>query len=206
MRRLWGRLSSVNVQKAVWGLEELGLAYERVEAGGAFGIVREPAYLALNPNGLVPVLEEDGYVLWESNAILRYLAEAHGGGRLRPEETRARGLVDQWLDWQATAFTPAMRDAFWQTVRTPAERRDEAVIARSVAASEAAAAVLDAHLAGRAFAVGDAFSLADIALGCATHRWLHLAVPHEPRPHLQAWYARIASRPAAAKVLVTPIT
>ncbi|ACA14946.1 Glutathione S-transferase domain [Methylobacterium sp. 4-46] len=213
MRRLWGRLSSVNVQKAVWALEELGLACERVEAGGAFGRVRDPDYLALNPNGLVPVLEEDGYVLWESNAILRYLAEAHGpaaaargGVALMPEEERARGHVHQWLDWQATTFTPAMRDAFWQTVRLPAEGRDPDLIARSVAAGEAAAAILDAHLAGRPFAVGDAFTAADIALGCAAHRWLHLAVPREPRPNLQAWYARVAARPAAAKVLTVPIT
>ncbi|ACL56876.1 glutathione S-transferase family protein [Methylobacterium nodulans] len=206
MRRLWGRLSSVNVQKAVWALEELSLAYERVEAGGAFGRVREPAYLALNPNGLVPVLEEDGYVLWESNAILRYVASGHGRGTLWPEDLRVRGHVDQWLDWQATTFTPAMRDAFWQTVRVPAGERDAGLIARSVAATEEAASILDAHFAGRSFAVGDAFTAADIALGCAAHRWLHLAVDRQPRPHLLAWYARVAARPAAATVLTTPIT
>lgn len=206
MRRLWGRLSSVNVQKAVWGLEELGLPYERVEAGGAHGRVRDPDYLALNPNGLVPVLEEDGFVLWESNAILRHLAETHGRGGLWPQEPQARAHVNQWLDWQATAFTPAMRDAFWQTVRVPEAERDPAVIARSVAETEACAAILDAHLAGRAFAVGDHFTAADIALGCPAHRWLHLAVPRQPRPALEAWYARIAARPAAATVMLTPIT
>ncbi|MGY2053162.1 glutathione S-transferase family protein [Methylobacterium sp. JK268] len=206
MRRLWGRLNSVNVQKAAWALRELGLPFERVEAGGAHGRVRDPDYLALNPNGLVPVLEEDGYVLWESNAILRYLAEGHGRGGLLPEDVRARGHVHQWVDWQATTFTPAMRDAFWQSVRVPEERRDPAVIARSLADSEACAALLDAHLAGRAFAVGDGFTLADIALGCAAHRWLNLPLPREPRPHLQAWYARIAARPAAVTVLPLPIT
>ncbi|GJD49840.1 Glutathione S-transferase GstB [Methylobacterium crusticola] len=201
MRRLWGRLNSVNVQKAVWGLEELGLAYERVEAGGAFGRVREPAYLALNPNGLVPVLEEDGYVLWESNAILRYLARGHGAGALWPEGARARGHVDQWLDWQAGTFTPAMRDVFWQTVRTAPAAQDAAIIARSVAEAEACAAILEAHLRGRAYAVGEDFTAADIALGCAAHRWLHLDVARVERPALRDWYARISARPAARGAL-----
>jgi glutathione S-transferase len=198
MRRLWGRLSSVNVQKAVWGLEELGLPYELIEAGGAFGRVREPDYLALNPNGLVPVMEEDGFVLWESNAILRYLACTHGLGTLWPEDPRAAALVDQWLDWQATRFTPSTRDAFWQTVRTPPEQRDQSVIARSIAASEECAAILDAHLMGRVYAVGDRFTAADIALGAATHRWLLLDVPRIERPALRAWYERIRVRPAVA--------
>ncbi|SFU56788.1 Glutathione S-transferase [Methylobacterium sp. 174MFSha1.1] len=201
MRRLWGRLSSVNVQKAVWGLEELGLPYERVEAGGAFGRVREPDYLALNPNGLVPVMEEDGFVLWESNAILRYLASTQGLGTLWPEDPRAAALADQWLDWQATRFTPSTRDAFWQTVRTPLAQRDQSVIDRSVAASEECAGILDAHLMGRPYAVGDRFTAADIALGAATHRWLHLDVPRVERPALRAWYERIRVRPAAAVAL-----
>jgi len=201
MRRLWGRLSSVNVQKAVWGLEELGLPYERVEAGGAFGRVRDPDYLALNPNGLVPVMEEDGFVLWESNAILRYLARGHGDGLLWPDDPREAALVDQWLDWQATRFTPSTRDAFWQTVRTPPATRDQSAIDRSVAASEECAALLDAHLMGRAYAVGERFTAADIALGAAAHRWLHLDVPRTERPALRSWYERLAARPAATVAL-----
>src|SRR6478672_10641952 len=105
MRRLWGRLTSVNVQKAVWALDEAGLAYECVEAGGAHGVVNDPAYRALNPNGLVPTLEEDDFVLWESNAILRYLALIAPALAL-PDDVRLRGHVEQWLDWQATSFTP----------------------------------------------------------------------------------------------------
>lgn len=201
MRRLWGRLSSVNVQKAVWGLEELGLPYERVEAGGAFGRVRDPDYVAMNPNSLVPVLEEDGFVLWESNAILRHLARGHAAHGLWPEDPRAAALADQWLDWQATRFTPATRDAFWQTVRTPADRRDQATIDRSVAASEECAAILDAHLMGRAYMVGERFTVADIAVAAATHRWLHLDVPRIERPALRAWYARVRERPAASVAL-----
>lgn len=202
MRKLWGRLTSVNVQKAVWGLDEAGLAYERIDAGGAFGIVADPAYRALNPNGLVPTLEEDGFVLWESNAILRYLATTSPALAL-PEDPRARAQIDQWLDWQATTFTPAMRDAFWQLLRSPDP--DRALIAESLRKTEAQAAILDAHLTDRAYAVGDNFGIADIALGCAAHRWLNLPAERVERPALRRWYERIAARAAAARALGEPI-
>ncbi|MCJ2138199.1 glutathione S-transferase family protein [Methylobacterium sp. J-026] len=201
-RRLWGRLTSVNVQKAVWGLDEAGLAYEQIAAGGAYGIVADPAYRALNPNGLVPTLEEDGFVLWESNAILRYLAAINPGLAL-PDDPRARAHVEQWLDWQATSFTPAMRDAFWQLYRSSAP--DRSVIAASVAKTEAMAAILDAHLAERDYVVGDRFGITDIALGCAAHRWLNLPTDRVERPALRRWYARLAARPAAARALGEPI-
>ncbi|MCJ2073594.1 glutathione S-transferase family protein [Methylobacterium sp. J-030] len=202
MRRLWGRLTSVNVQKAVWGLDEAGLAYERIDAGGAFGVVSDPAYRALNPNGLVPTLEEDGFVLWESNAILRYLA-ARCPALALPEDPRARAHVDQWLDWQATSFTPAMRDAFWQLFRS--SDPDRALVAGSLRKTEALAAVLDTHLADRDYVVGDRFSIADIALGCAVHRWLNLPAERTERPALNRWYARLANRAGSARALGEPI-
>lgn len=202
MRRLWGRLTSVNVQKAVWALDEAGLAYERVEAGGAHGIVNDPAYRTLNPNGLVPTLEEDGFVLWESNAILRYLALISPALAL-PDDPRLRGHVEQWLDWQATSFTPAMRDAFWQLYR--AAEPDRTLIAQSLKKSETMAEILDAHLEGRDYMVGDRFGLADIALGCAAHRWLNLPAERVERPALCRWYEHIAARPAAARALGEPI-
>lgn len=202
MRRLWGRLTSVNVQKAVWGLDEAGLAHERVDAGGAFGVVSDPAYRALNPNGLVPTLEEDGFVLWESNAILRYLAATCPALAL-PEDPRVRAHVDQWLDWQATSFTPAMRDAFWQLYRSP--EPDRTLIASSLEKSEALAGILDAHLTDRAYVVGDGFGIADIAAGCAVHRWLNLPAERIERPALRRWYERIAARPGAATALGEPI-
>jgi glutathione S-transferase len=206
MLRIWGRLSSVNVQKVVWTADELGLAYERKEAGGAFGVVSTDEYRRMNPNALVPVIEEDGFVLWESNAIVRYLAARHGAGTLWPDDLRARADADRWMDWQATTFTPAMRDAFWQLVRVPAEKRDAAAVEASRAASEKAAAILEAHLAGRDFVAGDAFSPADIALGCAAHRWLHLPLARESRPEMERWYASLKARPGARQVLSTPVT
>ncbi len=203
MRKLWGRLTSVNVQKAVWALDEAGLAYERIDAGGAHGVVHDPAYRAKNPNGLVPTLEEDGFVLWESNAILRYVA-AMAPSLAPPADPRTRAHIEQWLDWQATSFTPAMRDAFWQLYRSA--NPDRAVIDASVKRTEAFAAILDAHLTGRDYAVGDGFSIADIALGCAAHRWLNLPAGRIERPALRRWYDRLAARPGAARALGEPIS
>lgn len=198
-------MSSVNVQKVVWMADELGIRYERLEAGGAFGVVSTPDYRRLNPNSLVPVIEDNGFVLWESNAIVRYLAAKHAPGSLWPGDLQRRADIDRWMDWQATTFTPAMRDAFWQLVRTAPEKRDAAVVEASRAASEKAAAILETHLAGRAFVSGDAFSPADLVLGCAAHRWLNLPLTREPRPEMQRWYASLKSRPGAAQVLSTPV-
>ncbi|MGE0356190.1 MAG: glutathione S-transferase family protein [Burkholderiales bacterium] len=206
MLRLWGRLSSVNVQKVAWTAAELGLACERVEAGGAFGVVATPEYRRLNPNGLVSAIEEDGFVLWESNAIVRYLAARHGAGTFWPEDLRRRADIDRWMDWQATTFTPAMRDAFLQLVRTAPEKRDAALVEASCVATEKAASVLDAHLLGRAFVAGEAFSPADIVVGCAAHRWLNLPLLRQARPQLERWYAALRSRPGAAQVLSTPVS
>ena len=203
--RIWGRISSVNVQKVVWTADELGLAYERIEAGGAFGVVATPEYRRMNPNGLVPVIEDDGFVLWESNAIVRYLAAKHAPGTLWPDDLKRRADIDRWMDWQATTFTPAMRDAFWQLLRLAPEKRDAAVIESSRASSEKAADVLEAHLEGRAFVAADAFSPADIVLGCAAHRWLNLPLAREPRPQMQRWYESLKSRPGAARALSTPV-
>ncbi len=205
-RRLWGRASSVNVQKAIWALEELAVPYEHIEAGGAHGIVGEARYRAMNPNGLVPTLEEDGFVLWESNAILRYLAQAPGGVLTLPDDPRERALIDQWLDWQATAFTPAMRDAFLQLVRVAPDKRNAAMIEASRAAGERCADLLDRHLAGTPYMAGERFSIADIAVGCAAHRWLILPLTREDRPNIVAWRDRLAQRSASSSVLSLPLT
>jgi glutathione S-transferase len=206
MLTLWGRTNSINVQKVQWCLEELALPYERVEAGREFGVVDTPEYRRLNPNGLVPTIADGDFVLWESNAIVRYLAAKHGSGSLWPEEPRARADADRWMDWQATAFTPAQGPAFHGLIRTPPEKRDRDAIAQSVAKAEPFAELLDAHLAERRFVTGDAFTVGDIAAGAAAHRWLNLPIARTPRPNLERWHAALLRRPAAAKVLVTPIT
>jgi len=206
MLRILGRLSSVNVQKVVWCADELGLEYERVDVGGAFGGNDQPGYLAKNPNGLIPVIEDDGFVLYESNAIVRYLAAKHAqASALWPAELERRADVDRWMEWQSTGFTPAMLVAFWGLCRTPEDKRDTKAIEASLQKGEKFAAVIDAHLAGREHVAGNAFSPADIVVGCATHRWLGLPAPREPRPNLQRWYATLRTRPGAQQVLSQPV-
>ena len=206
MLRIWGRLSSVNVQKVVWCADELGLAYERIDAGGKYGVNDTPAFLAMNPNGLVPVIDDDGFVLYESNAIVRYLAAKHALGTLWPEDLRARADVDRWMEWQSTGFTPAMTQVFWQLIRTPPEKRDMAAVEASREKSEKHAGILDAHLRGREFVAGQSFSAADIVIGCAAHRWLHLPVARERRPDLERWYAMLKSRTGSRQVTSLALT
>lgn len=200
MLKIWGRLSSVNVQKVVWCADEIGLAYERIDAGGKFGLNDTAAYLAMNPNGLVPVIEDDGFVLYESNAIVRYLAARHAVDSLWPRDLRERADVDRWMEWQSTSFTPAMWAAFWQLVRTAPEKRDAAAIEAARAKSEKCAGILDRHLATRRFLAGDVFTAADIVVGCAAHRWLNLPLPRVARPELERWYAELRSRPGSRQV------
>ena len=200
MLRIWGRVSSVNVQKVVWCADEIGLAYERIDVGGKFGGNDTPEYLAMNPNGLVPVIDDAGFVLYESNAIVRYLAAKHAAGTLWPDDPRQRADADRWMEWQSTAYTPAMWGAFWQLIRTPGDQRDAKMVEASCAKTDKLSAILDTHLASRRFLCGDAFTAADIVNGCAAHRWLNLPVERTPRPHLERWYADLWSRPRSRQV------
>lgn len=207
MLKIWGRLSSINVQKVVICANELGLDYERTDAGGKFGIVDTPAYKRLNPNSLVPTIEDGDFVLWESNAIVRYLARTYGAGTLYPADPRTLADADRWLDWQSTTLTPAMGDAFMQLVRTPVEQRNMSAVAASLRKTEGPMAILDAHLAGREFVTGERLTMADIPLACAAHRWLGLPVDDKvPRPRVSAWLERLRARPAFASVLTLPLT
>ncbi|HET6264182.1 MAG TPA: glutathione S-transferase family protein [Usitatibacter sp.] len=204
MLKIWGRLSSVNVQKVVWCADEMGLAYERIDAGGKFGRNDTPEYLAMNPNGLVPVIEDDGFVLYESNAIVRYLAR---DAALFPADPKRRADVDRWMEWQSTAYTPAMWAAFWQLIRTPADKRDAAAVEASRAKSEKLSGILDTQLADRRYLTGEAFTAADIVVGCAAHRWMNLPLQRERRPHFERWYADLAARPGSRQVTTqVPIT
>ena len=206
MIRIWGRLSSVNVQKVVWAARELALPFERIDAGGKFGIVNTPEYLAKNPNGQIPMIEDDDFVLWESNAIVRYLCAKHALGTLYPEPLAARADADRWMDWQTTTLQPAMGPAFMQLIRTPAEQRKPALIEQAAQKAEALLAILDAQLAGREFVCGAQFTMADIALGCAAHRWYGLPLARTARPNVERWYAALMRRPATDGVLTLPLT
>ena len=201
MLKIWGRMSSINVKKVVWTAQELGLDFQRTEAGGLFGVVKTPDYMALNPNSLVPVIEDGDYVLWESNVIVRYLAAKHASGQMCPTELRERFDAERWMDWQQTTVNPASRPGFWQLIRTPPEQRNPVLIAESNAAVESLMATLDAHLAARAFVVGERFTVADIPLGCEVHRWFGLPQPRQSRPHIERWYANLQSRQTSKGVL-----
>ena len=201
MLKIWGRLSSINVRKVVLVAQELGLPFERVDAGGSFGIVQTPEYLAKNPNALVPVVEDDQVQLWESNVIVRYLCARHAPDTLYPLALPARFDAERWMDWQQTTLNPAGRPAFMQWIRTPADRRDPQVIAQSIAATEPLLALLDQHLSRQPFMTGDRLTMADLPLACEVHRWLNLPQPRTERPHLDRWYAAMLARPSGRGVL-----
>jgi len=206
MLKIWGRANSINVQKVLWCCGELGLEFERIDAGNDFGITNTPAYRALNPNGLVPTIEDGDFQLWESNVIVRYLAHKVGDGRLFPAELRSRFDAEQWMDWQATVFWPALRPLFIQLIRTKPQNRDAMIIARAEELSLSAVRILDARLYDRSFLAGDAFSMGDIPAAVAVHRWYELDTAHPQLFHLQRWYEQIKERSLFQKVVVMPLS
>ncbi|MGE0099519.1 MAG: glutathione S-transferase family protein [Hydrogenophaga sp.] len=204
MLHLWGRLSSINVRKVMLCAQVLGLDLPRSDAGMAFGVVDTPGYRARNPNGLVPLLQDGDFTLWESNAIVRYLCAREN--RLYPAGLKERFDAERWMDWQQTTLNRASGPAFVQWIRTPAERRDAQVIAQSVAATEPLFALLDAHLAQQAFMTGDALTMADIPIACEVHRWWGLPQPRPAWPNLERWHARWLAMPASRGVLDLPLS
>ena len=206
MLKIWGRITSLNVRKVVLVAQELGIAFERIDAGGEFGIVKTPEYLAKNPNALVPVIEDDQVQLWESNAIVRYLCARHAPDALYPLDLAHRFDAERWMDWQQTTLNPAGRVAFVQWIRTPAERRDADAIARSVAATEPLFELLDAHLARRPFMAGDRLTMADIPIAVAAYRWFNLPIERRTLPHFERWYKRICERGAFKQLCMLPLT
>jgi glutathione S-transferase len=197
MMKIWGRTTSSNVQKVMWAIGEMGLRYERIDVGGPFGKNKEPAYLAMNPNGLVPTLEEDdGFLLWESNSITRYLAAKHQSAVLEPKDPHTRALAHQWMDWQLSVLGPAITPVFWGMIRTPPDKRDPAAIAAGKQKTGDAVKMLDDRLAKTEYLAGDAFSYGDIPAGIMVRRYRDL-VPERPAfKHVERWYAAIAARPA----------
>lgn len=206
MLKLWGRLSSINVRKVVWTLQALGLPFERTDAGLAYGIVKTPQYLQQNPNALVPLLDDDGFTLWESNVIVRYLCARHSQGNLYPDDLQARFDAERWMDWEQTTMNTAGRAAFIQWVRTPVERRQPDVIAESVAAMEPLLAMVDSQLAQRPFMAGEHLTMADIPIACEIHRWWGLPQPRAPWPNIERWYQGLLVHPASHGIFDVPST
>ena len=200
MLTIWGRISSINVRKVVYTAQELGLQFKRVDAGSEFGIVKTPEYLARNPNALVPLLEDGQIQLWESNVIVRYLCAKHSPGQLYPLDLAGRFDAERWMDWQQTTLNPAGRNAFVQWFRTPADRRDMALIAQSSEATEKLWDLLDRHLSQQAFMAGERMTMADIPIACEVHRWQALPQERPVHPNLERWYNTVRARPASRGV------
>lgn len=213
---IWGRANSVNVQKVLWCLRELDLAYERIDAGMAFGKNTEPAYLAMNPNGRVPTLVDGDFVLWESNSVMRYLCLAYGQGPgqdsgqdspIYPQVPQQRAAVDRWLDWTLSTLQPVDRPVFWALVRTPPEKRDMVAVQKDADAEAVQWRIVDAQLATRKFIEGDHFTIADIALGAYARRWLGVEGIAKPKlQNLDRWFAQFAARPGFAQFIAPPMS
>jgi glutathione S-transferase len=206
MLKIWGRPNSINVQKAMWAVGELGLAHEHENVGMEYGGNDQDWYLKLNPNGRVPAIDDDGFVLYESNAIVRYLAAKYGAGTLQPDDVQGRALADQWMDWQQTTLSPAMFQPFWGLIRTKPEDRDMTAIEKGIADCARLFKQLDAWLAGRSFVAADRLTTADLPVGVAVYRWYQLPIERPEVSNVAAWYERLKARPAYRTHVMLPLT
>ena len=207
MLKIWGRKNSSNVRKALWCAEELGLTYEAVDAGGAFGVVDTPAYRAMNPNGRIPLIEDDGFVLWESNTIVRYLVARHAAGTAwYPDDVRARASAEKWMDWTTSTFAEPFRHLFWGVLRTPAQQQDWDKIDAALHNCGELLAVVDQALAEHPYLSGEEIGIGDIPLGSFIYAWFEMPIERPQLSNLQAWYARLQQRPAYRKAVMTALT
>jgi len=205
MLKIWGRVNSVNVKKALWAATELGLKYERIDAGMEHGVTKTPEYLKMNPNSLVPTIDDDGFVLWESHSIVRYLAAKHGAGTLWPTDLKVRADAERWMDWAFT-FQNAMSAVFWGLIRTPPEKRDVKAIEKGRKRSAELLAVPERTLSQKPYLAGAGFTMGDIPLGCEVQRWMRVPIERPPFPAVEAWFERLRARPAFVKHVDLPLS
>lgn len=196
MLKIYGTKTSSNVQKVLWCSAEIGIPFQRIEIDAAFGGLKSPPYLALNPNGLMPTIDDDGFILWESNVIVRYLAAKHSMGKLCPTSLSERADCERWMDWQQTSLVPQMGPAFRALLRTPREELAPEQLQTILKRAGDLWRMLDGRLANRSFVGGAALTIADFALGNAIHRWYKFPIERPDLPHLRAWYDRCCQRPA----------
>jgi glutathione S-transferase len=202
---VWGRTTSLNVQKVMWTIEELGLACQRIDVGGRFGGLASAEFRALNPNGLIPVLKDENLVLWESHAIVRYLCAQYGSGQLWPSDARARAAADQWMEWTSTTLQPTFAGGvFLGLYRTPPQQRNWPAITTALTRCKELFTVLDEVLSARPYLAGNQLSVADIAAGAQLYRYFTLDIERPALPHVEAWYQRLCDRPAYAAHVMVP--
>jgi glutathione S-transferase len=202
MVKVWGRINSINVQKVMWAIAELGVPCERVDAGRQFGVVDTAEYLRLNPNGLVPTIEDGDLVLWESNAIVRYLSARSGS----PESPAQRAAADKWMDWTSNRVQPPLRTLFWGYVRTPPEQRDHAALESARVQAIEVLRIADAVLAEQPYLGGAELTPGDIPLGCFVNRWYHLPIERPRLAGIEAWYERLQARPGYREHVMVPLS
>lgn len=202
MVKVWGRINSINVQKVMWALAELDVACERLDAGMQFGVVDTAEYRRMNPNGLVPTIEDGDLVLWESNAIVRYLYARYG----RSESPATRAAADKWMDWTTNRVQPPLRPLFWGYVRTPPEQRDLAALETARVQAVEVLRIADAVLAAQPYLTGAELTPGDIPLGCFVNRWYQLPIERPPLAGIEAWYQRLQARPGYRQHVMVPLT
>jgi glutathione S-transferase len=206
MIKVWGRTDSSNVQKVLWCLGELKLDFERIDLGGKYGGNKEKAYLEMNPNGLVPTIQDGDFILWESNSIMRYLNEKYGDGRLLPGTIEGRANANRWMDWQLSVLNGAMVPLFWNLVRTVPEKRDPTTIKSALEKSSAAWQMVENQLARTGYLGGDAFSLGDIPAGVWAYRWFNLPIERPKFERLNGWYSSLCARPPYQRHVMIPLS
>lgn len=204
MLRVWGRRSAFNVQKVLWLVGELALPHAHIEVGGSFGGLDDPAFRRMNPHGRVPVVDDGGTILWESHTILRYPAARYGGDALWSTDPAERSFAERWMDWSLATLQPAFMDLFWGFYRTPEAARDWSKIEDARERCARLYRLLDAQLAERPFLGGARFGLADIPAGTSLYRYFALEIERPALPHVEAWYRRLAARPAYRTHVMVP--
>ncbi len=207
MLKIWGRKNSSNVRKVLWCAQELGLAYESIDAGGAFGLVDEPHYRAMNPNGRIPVIQDGDLVLWESNAIVRYLAARYAANSdWYPADPGRRAEADKWMDWTSTSLAEPFRHLFWGILRTPPDQQDWVAINAAHKACAHLMSIADQVLAHQPYLSGQAPGMGDIPLGSFAYAWFEMPIERPEMRHLRAWYERLQERPAYQAAVMTALT
>ena len=205
MLTIWGRRSSFNLQKAMWLVGELGIEHHHIELGGRFGGLDTPEFRAMNPNGRVPVIDDDGTIVWESHAILRYLAARYGRGTFWSDDAAMRSQSDRWMDWSQTALQPDfLLGVFWGFYRTPDSQRNWPAIRERIRKCTAHFQFLDRWLSDRPFMLGNQLTLADIPAGTNLYRYFNLDIERPTVPHVEAWYRRLQDRSAYRTHVMVP--
>ncbi|CNK16972.1 glutathione S-transferase [Yersinia intermedia] len=201
MLTVWGRNNSTNVKKVLWCLEELGISYQRIDVGGQYGKLNDPLYRSMNPNGLIPCLQDDDFILWESNTIVRYLAAQYGDGTLYLPDARLRASAEKWMDWATSSMAEPFKAVFIGLVRTPPEQQDKVKIAQGMTQLNTLMAIADQALEKQAYLSGDKFGIGDIPLGCLAYAWFNLSIERPPMPNVERWYHSVSQRAAFQKVI-----